>query len=38
MLMAAAEESVSMLSCPSLILFVKGTAADAAEINRYDII
>jgi hypothetical protein len=38
MLMAAAELSVNMLSAPSLIRFVKGTAADAADIKRYAII
>lgn len=35
MLMAADEESVNMLSAPSLILFVIGTAEDAADINKY---
>lgn len=34
-LMAAAEESVNMLSIPSLILFVNGMAVDAADINKY---
>lgn len=38
MLMAAAEESVNMLSTPSRMLLVKGIAADAADINRYAII
>lgn len=38
MLIHAAEESVNMLSAPSLILFVIGTAAEAADINRYAII
>ena len=33
--MAAAEESVNILSVPSLILFVIGTADDAADTNRY---
>lgn len=33
-LMAEAEESVNMLSAPSLILFVKGTADDADDIKR----
>lgn len=33
-LKAEAVESVNMLSCVSLILLVKGTADDAAEINR----
>lgn len=35
MLMAEAEESVNMLSEFSLILFVTGTADDAADINKY---
>lgn len=35
MLIAEAEESVKMLSCPSLILFVNGIAADAEDIKRY---
>lgn len=34
MLMAAAAESVNILSAPSLILFVTGTAADPADINK----
>lgn len=34
MLMAEAEESVNMLSCDSLSLFVTGTADEAADINR----
>ncbi|PON94362.1 hypothetical protein TorRG33x02_098360 [Trema orientale] len=34
MLMAEAEESVNMLSCDSLILFVNGTAEEAADIKR----
>lgn len=38
MLMAEDEESVNIVSDPSLILFVNGTAADAADINRYAII
>lgn len=38
MLMAADEESVNMLSCPSLILFVIGIAEDADDIKRYAII
>lgn len=38
MLIPAAEESVNMLSAFSLNLFVKGTAEDAADINRYAII
>jgi hypothetical protein len=38
MLMAAAEASVNMLSDPSLMRFVKGTAEDAADIKRYAII
>lgn len=33
-LMAAAEESVNMLSAPSLILFVKGTAEEDEDTNR----
>lgn len=33
-LMAAAEASVNMLSAPSRILFVKGTAVEAADINK----
>lgn len=37
MLMAAAEESVNMLSAPSLILFVIGIAADVDDIKRYAI-
>ena len=37
-LMQAAKESVKMLSAPSLILFVCGTADDAADINRYAVI
>lgn len=36
--MAAAEESVKILSAPSLILFVIGTAEEADDINRYAII
>ena len=35
MLISEAEESVKMLSCPSLILFVNGIAEDADDINRY---
>ena len=35
MLIAAAEASVNMLSPPSLMLFVNGTADDAADINKY---
>lgn len=35
MLIAAAEESVNMLSAPSRILFVMGMADDAADINKY---
>lgn len=35
MLIADAEESVNMLSAPSLILLVKGTADEAADINKY---
>lgn len=35
MLIAVAEESVNMLSEPSRILFVKGTADEAADINKY---
>lgn len=35
---AAAEESVNMLSAPSLILSVCGTADDADDINKYAII
>lgn len=38
MLMQAAEASVKMLSAPSLILFVIGTADDAADTNRYAVI
>lgn len=38
MLMADAEESVNMSSCPSLMLFVNGIADDADDINRYAII
>lgn len=38
MLMADAEESVNMLSCDSLILFVNGIADEADDINRYAII
>lgn len=34
-LIAEAEESVNMLSLFSLILFVKGTADDAADMSRY---
>lgn len=34
MLMEAARESVKILSPPSLILFVIGIAADAADINK----
>jgi len=33
--MAAAEASVNILSAPSLILFVIGTAEDADDIKRY---
>lgn len=35
MLIADTEASVNMLSAPSLILFVKGTADEAADINKY---
>lgn len=35
MLIAAEEESVNMLSAPCRILFVKGIADDAADINKY---
>lgn len=35
MLIAAAEASVNTLSAPSLILFVKGIAEEAADINKY---
>jgi len=38
MLMAAAEESVNILSAPSLILFVIGIAEDADDIKRYAMI
>lgn len=38
MLMAAADESVNILSPPSLILFVTGTADDPADINKYAVI
>lgn len=34
---AAAEESVNMLSLFSLILFVSGTADEAADSNKYAI-
>lgn len=34
MLVAAANESVNILSAPSLILFVMGTAADAEDISK----
>ena len=34
MLMEAASESVNILSAPSLILFVLGTAADAEDISK----
>lgn len=34
-LRAEAEASVKILSCPSLILFVNGIAADVDDINRY---
>lgn len=37
MLIAEAEESVNMLSLFSLILFVSGTADDAADSNKYAI-
>ena len=36
--MAAAEDSVNILSTATLILFVNGTAEDDADINRYAII
>lgn len=36
--MAAADESVNILSPPSLILFVTGTADDPADINKYAVI
>lgn len=35
MLIADAEESVNTLSCSSLILLVKGTADEAADIKKY---
>ncbi len=35
MLMAAAKASVNMLSAPSRMRLVIGTAEDAADINRY---
>ena len=38
MLMAADEASVNILSAPFLILFVNGTAEDAADTKRYAII
>lgn len=38
MLIAAAEASVNTLSAPSLILFVKGIAEEAADINKYAIV
>lgn len=34
-LIAAAEESVNMLSPPRRMLFVKGTPAEAADSNKY---
>lgn len=34
-LIADAEESVNILSAPSRILFVKGTADEAADSNKY---
>lgn len=37
MAIAEAEESVNILSLLSLILFVKGTADDADDINKYAI-
>lgn len=37
MLIAEAEESVNMLSAPSLKLFVTGTAEDAADMSKYAI-
>ena len=38
MLMAAPEESVNILSAPSLILFVNGIAEDADDNKRYAMI
>lgn len=38
MAIADAEESVNMLSLFCLILFVRGTAEDAADNNRYEMI
>lgn len=38
MLIADADESVNMLSDPSLILLVNGTADEAADISKYAII
>lgn len=35
MLIEAAEASVNKLSAPPLILFVKGIAAETADINKY---
>lgn len=38
MLIEAAEASVNRLSAPTLILFVKGIAAETADINKYALI